>query len=110
DLLRSCSKLQSGADMTACARCIHMRIGGIECNAQQLNQLGGHHSAGVDPGAGGHETIGPDGIELEKPVPCFIPLADGTYFVDSRSCGGSFLRCLYSGGLGLLQKNGSPET
>src|SRR6516165_421029 len=87
-----------------------MRIGGVECNAQKLNQLGSHHSAGVDPSASGHEAVGPDGIELEKPVPRFIPLANGAYFIDSRCCGGSFLRCLYSGGLGLLQKDGGPQT
>ncbi len=88
---------------------VHVRVGGVEGDAQKLDILRRQDSARVDPRAGRHELVGPYGIELIERIPRRVPLADGLHLVArGRWCGG-LCRRPRAHGLRLFQQNRRAE-
>jgi len=65
DLFHRCPCLD---DVPARAGRVHVRVRCIERDAQELELLGGHDAALVNPDGGGHELVGPHRIECEERV------------------------------------------
>src|SRR5262245_2027540 len=81
DFLHGRACLERPLDVPSCAGSVHVRVGRIEGDAQKLNLLRREYAAGVDGDSGGHELVGPRGVEFDERVPRRIPLTRRPHLV-----------------------------
>ncbi|CDZ88223.1 hypothetical protein RHRU231_390140 [Rhodococcus ruber] len=81
------AQIECGPDVPLQSGPVHVGAGGIDRNAQQLDDLRREHTAFVGLQRGSQVVLGPSGIEFVESVPQRVPTSFALEAVDDgRSC------------------------
>src|SRR5262245_13513304 len=109
DLFDRGAGFEGTLDVTARARRVHVRVGGIERDAEKLDLLRREHVAAVNPDGRRHELVGPYWIEFQEWVPRSIPLSYRFHLVAGGRRDGLLLRWCRARSRGFLKQDGAPR-